>query len=116
MSVVNRPKISEENQILFVKNLPFNATSDDLYNLFGQFGSIRQIRVGNASNTKGTAFVVYDHISDAKSAYNKLAGFNYQNRYLVVLFHSVNRMKKVQYDLETRRANLEQLKEKEGIE
>jgi RNA recognition motif-containing protein len=42
-----------------------------------------QIRQGIANNTKGTAFVVYEDVMDAKSACDKLNGFNFQNRYLV---------------------------------
>jgi hypothetical protein len=34
-------------------------------------------------NTKGTAFVVYDDVMDAKTACDNLNGFNFQNRYLV---------------------------------
>lgn len=44
---------------------------------------IRQIRQGIANNTKGTAFVVYEDVMDAKMACDKLNGFNFQNRYLV---------------------------------
>lgn len=42
-----------------------------------------QIRQGIAGNTKGTAFVVYEDVIDAKQACDKLNGFNFQNRYLV---------------------------------
>ena len=42
-----------------------------------------QIRQGIAANTKGTAFVVYEDVMDAKQACDKLNGFNFQNRYLV---------------------------------
>lgn len=45
--------------------------------------SNRQIRQGIANNTKGTAFVVYEDVMDAKMACDKLNGFNFQNRYLV---------------------------------
>ncbi|KAK9382848.1 splicing factor 3B subunit 6-like protein [Kockiozyma suomiensis] len=84
----NSRKISAEiNRILFVKNLSYNVTSEELYDLFGRFGSIRQIRLGNAQGTKGTAFVVYDELQDAKTACDKLSGFNFQSRYLVVLYH-----------------------------
>ena len=64
----------------------YNVTSQDLFDLFGKFGSIRQIRQGTANNTKGTAFVVYDDVTDAKQACDKLNGFNFQNRYLVGKF------------------------------
>lgn len=42
-----------------------------------------QIRQGIANSTKGTAFVVYEDVMDAKQACDKLNGFNFQNRYLV---------------------------------
>jgi len=45
-----------------------------------------QIRQGIANNTKGTAFVVYEDVMDAKQACDKLNGFNFQNRYLVGTF------------------------------
>ena len=41
-----------------------------------------------ANNTKGTAFVVYEDVMDAKQACDKLNGFNFQNRYLVGTWES----------------------------
>ena len=46
-----------------------------------------QIRQGIANNTKGTAFVVFEDVMDAKQACDKLNGFNFQNRYLVGELH-----------------------------
>lgn len=54
------------NRILFVKNLNYTITGEDLYDLFGRYGSIRQIRIGNEAKTKGTAFVVYDDVMDVR--------------------------------------------------
>jgi pre-mRNA branch site protein p14 len=51
------------NRILFVKN---QITGEDLYDLFGRYGSIRQIRIGNEPKTKGTAFVVFDDVMDVR--------------------------------------------------
>jgi RNA recognition motif-containing protein len=48
--------------------------------------SFSQIRQGISSDTKGTAFVVYEEVNDAKQACDKLNGFNFQNRYLVGMF------------------------------
>lgn len=31
-------------RIIFVRNLPYKSSSDELYELFGKFGTIRQIR------------------------------------------------------------------------
>ena len=50
-------------------------------------GQCSQIRQGIAGNTKGTAFVVYEDVMDAKQAFDKLNGFNFQNRYLVGRSH-----------------------------
>ncbi|KAI9767440.1 MAG: hypothetical protein M1840_005669 [Geoglossum simile] len=67
----------------------YNVSAEELFDLFGKFGSIRQIRQGIANNTKGTAFVVYEDVMDAKQACDKLNGFNFQNRYLVGTLESV---------------------------
>lgn len=39
---------------------------------------------GNDKGTRGTAFVVYEDIYDAKQALEHLGGFNVQNRYLIL--------------------------------
>ncbi|KAJ2900516.1 hypothetical protein MKZ38_002421 [Zalerion maritima] len=96
----------EVNRALFVKNLSYNVTPEELFELFGKFGPIRQVRQGIASNTKGTAFVVYEDVMDAKQACDKLNGFNFQNRYLVVLYHQPDKMAKSKEDLEARKESL----------
>jgi len=76
----------------------------------------RQIRQGIANNTKGTAFVVYEDVMDAKQACDKLNGFNFQSRYLVVLYHQPDKMAKQAQDLQERQEALEKLKRENGIE
>ena len=106
----------------------------------------RQIRQGIATNTKGTAFVVYEDVMDAKAACEKLNGFHFQNRYLVgtsnpilrykrwkerarreiwgrwdtnistVLYHQPEKMARPTNDLEERKENLEKLKREHGID
>jgi pre-mRNA branch site protein p14 len=83
----------EISKVLYVKNLPYKIETDDMYSIFGKYGSLRQIRLGNAHNTRGTAFVVYDDIFDAKTARESLSGFNVGGRYLVVLYYAENRHK-----------------------
>jgi pre-mRNA branch site protein p14 len=98
-----------------------------------------QIRQGIANNSKGTAFVVYEDVHDAKQACDKLNGFNFQNRYLVgtcytwvirtseiaqrrltfgllVLYHQPEKMLRTKEDLSERQDNLERLKQQHGIE
>ncbi|KNG44319.1 RNA-binding domain-containing protein [Stemphylium lycopersici] len=94
----------------------FNVTPEELFDLFGKFGPVRQIRQGIANHSKGTAFVVYEDVMDAKSACDKLNGFNFQNRYLVVLYHQPDKMLKAANDLAERQENLEKLKKQHGID
>ena len=59
--------------------------------------SHRQIRQGIANNSKGTAFVVYEDVHDAKQACDKLNGFNFQNRYLVGMYTRMMERKRDQW-------------------
>ncbi|KAK3495827.1 hypothetical protein B0T13DRAFT_306907 [Neurospora crassa] len=94
----------------------YNVTPEELFDLFGKYGPIRQVRQGIASNTKGTAFVVYEDVMDAKQACDKLNGYNFQNRYLVVLYHQPDKMNKTKEDLDARKENLERIKRQHGID
>lgn len=104
----------EVNRILYVRNLPYKITSDEMYDIFGKYGAIRQIRVGNTPETRGTAFVVYEDIFDAKNACDHLSGFNVCNRYLVVLYYqSTKAFKKLNID--KKREELDKVKTKYNI-
>ncbi len=127
----------EVNRILYIRNLPYKITAEEMYDIFGKYGPIRQIRVwvsgyslthlytiihwrtevlimcinhvsfcklteinwvfsdcfsGNTPESRGTAYVVYEDIFDAKNACDHLSGFNVCNRYLVVLYYNPNRV------------------------
>ncbi|OCT79036.1 hypothetical protein XELAEV_18030132mg [Xenopus laevis] len=82
----------EVNRILYIRNLPYKITGEEMYDIFGKYGPIRQIRVGNTPESRGTAYVVYEDIFDAKNACDHLSGFNVCNRYLVVLYYNPNRV------------------------
>lgn len=104
----------EVNRILYVRNLPYKITSDEMYDIFGKYGAIRQIRVGNTPETRGTAFVVYEDIFDAKNACDHLSGFNVCNRYLVVLYYqSTKAFKKL--DIDKKQEELDKVKTKYNI-
>mmetsp|Transcript_24659 Transcript_24659/g.28213 ORF Transcript_24659/g.28213 Transcript_24659/m.28213 type:complete len:133 (+) Transcript_24659:693-1091(+) len=77
----------EVNRILYVRNLPFKISAEELYDIFGKYGAVYQIRAGDTKDTRGTAFVIYEDIWDAKSALDHLSGFNVGGRYLVVLYY-----------------------------
>lgn len=75
-----------QHPILFVQNLPFAITNEEIYDLFGQFGVIRQVRLGNATSTKGKAYVVYESLPEARRALETLHGFSINGRFLVINF------------------------------
>lgn len=81
-----------QSRILFIKNVSFNTSGHDLYDLFGQYGAIRQIRLGDEQGkTKGTAFVVFEELGDAKNALDHLNGYHLQDRYIVGEHHKRRR-------------------------
>ncbi|ELU05835.1 hypothetical protein CAPTEDRAFT_219319 [Capitella teleta] len=104
----------EVNRILYVKNLPYRITAEEMYDIFGKYGAIRQIRVSNSQDTKGTAFVVYEDIFDAKNACDHLSGFNVCNRYLVVLYYQPNKVYK-KVDQDKKQEELDRMKAKYGL-
>ncbi len=71
---------------------------------------------GNTTETKGTAFVVYEDIYDAKNAVDHLSGFNVGGRYLIVLYYSPSKLSKEAASAEKTRAEIEALKAKYGSE
>jgi len=105
----------EVNRILFVRNLPYKITAEEMYDIFGKYGPVRQIRLGNAPDTRGKAFVVYEDIFDAKNACDHLSGFNVQNRYLVVLYYQASKAFAV-VDRAKKREEIEAMKEKFGVD
>ncbi|MCO5613777.1 hypothetical protein L7F22_068055 [Adiantum nelumboides] len=105
----------QQSRILFVKNLNYNVKGEDLYELFGKYGAIRQIRLGDQpQKTKGTAFIVFEEIGDAKMALDRLNGFHLQERYIVVLYHIPSRTT-AKADLARREAELAELKRMHDI-
>ncbi|KAK8802118.1 hypothetical protein WA158_006513 [Blastocystis sp. Blastoise] len=104
----------EVNRILYVKNLPYKISAEEMYDLFDKYGDIRQIRIGNTKETRGTAFVIYEDIYDAKRAYDTLSGFKVADKYLVIIYFKANKILK-EKDLEKREKELEEYKMKYGL-
>ena len=102
------------NRVLYVRNLPYKISAEEMYDIFGKYGAIRQIRIGTNAETKGTAFVVYEDIFDAKNACDHLSGFNVCNRYLVVLYYQATKAQK-KIDVEKEEKLIEKAKQKYGL-
>jgi pre-mRNA branch site protein p14 len=69
---------------------------------------------GNTADTRGTAFVIYEDIFDAKNACEHLSGFNVCNRYLVVLYYQATKAWR-RMDTEKQKEKLEEVKDRYGL-
>jgi pre-mRNA branch site protein p14 len=73
---------------------PFKISAEELYSIFGKYGAVYQIRLGDRKDTRGTAFIIYEDIYDAKAAVDHLSGFNVGGRYLIVLYYQPAKFEK----------------------
>lgn len=72
---------------LYVGNLPFSASEDELRNLFGGYGDPRQVTVvvdRTSGRSRGFGFVEYDDSAAAQAAIAALNGREFGGRNLVV--------------------------------
>ncbi len=72
---------------LFVGNLNFRVTSQDLETLFGQYGQVSEAAVVNDKMTgrsRGFGFVTFNTAEEAKKAADALNGKDFQGRNLAV--------------------------------
>ncbi|MGH0034669.1 MAG: RNA recognition motif domain-containing protein [Myxococcota bacterium] len=68
---------------LYVGNLPFSSTQEDLQDLFGRHGSVASVNVITDRETgrpRGFAFVEMENASDADEAIRALDGSNLGGR------------------------------------
>mmetsp|Transcript_9192 Transcript_9192/g.13606 ORF Transcript_9192/g.13606 Transcript_9192/m.13606 type:complete len:123 (-) Transcript_9192:9-377(-) len=107
---MNEKKLGKDvNKILYVTNLPSKIQSDDLYELFGRYGPLTEVRIGNTPSTKGQAFIVFDDIWDAKTAKEALSSYSVAGRYIHVHYFSKEKADK-KYELQQKAKELEKLK------
>ncbi|KAL7943204.1 RNA-binding domain-containing protein [Trichoderma barbatum] len=72
---------------LFVRNLPYTATEEDLHQEFGKFGTLEEVHLPtNASGVrKGFAMVLFEDSSNAVTAFQALDGVTFQGRILHII-------------------------------
>lgn len=63
-----------DSRILLVERIPTALTGEKLYELFGAYGPLRQVRVGTDALSKGMAIVVFSFGEDANNARQSLHG------------------------------------------
>ena len=72
---------------IFVGNIPYTTTGDDLSELFGEFGEVYDARVitdRGTGRSKGFGFVDMPNDSDANEAMKSLNGSDFNGRPLTV--------------------------------
>src|ERR1700761_8252600 len=84
---VDLPKPNMGNSKLYVGNLSFKTTEDELRSHFGQFGSVTDVYVAMDKMTgrpRGFAFVTMGTAEEAKQAAEKVNGVEFGGRQLTV--------------------------------
>lgn len=72
---------------LYVGNLPYSATQEQLDDLFSQVGEVAEVTIINDRETgrsKGFGFVEMASEEDAQEAIRRFNGYNFSNRTLTV--------------------------------
>ena len=72
---------------LYVGNLPYNTSEDDLRTLFSQYGSVDSVAIitdRDTGRSKGFGFVEFGNDEEAKNAIQGLSGQEYGGRALTV--------------------------------
>jgi cold-inducible RNA-binding protein len=72
---------------LYVGNLSFDATGDDLQDLFSEAGPVREAKViqdRNTGKSRGFAFVLMSSDKEARSAITKFNGHTFRGSNLTV--------------------------------
>lgn len=81
-------KIVADTGRLFVRNLPFNASEDDVRTLFSRFGNVSEVHLSIdkiSKRSKGFGFVTFHFPAHAIEAAKQLDGQFFQGRILHVL-------------------------------
>ncbi|CAO1615917.1 unnamed protein product [Parajaminaea phylloscopi] len=77
-----------ESARLFIRNLPFSATEDDIESHFAVYGPVKQVHITLDRSTKaskGMAYVSYDDPAHALAAFRAADGSTFQGRLLHLL-------------------------------
>ncbi|RBR24939.1 uncharacterized protein FIESC28_02209 [Fusarium coffeatum] len=78
---------------LFVRNLPYSATEDDLREVFEQFGTVEEVHLpaSKSGTSKGFALILFTEPSGAVEAFQAMDGATFQGRILHIIPASAKR-------------------------
>ncbi|EUC37389.1 hypothetical protein COCCADRAFT_33304 [Bipolaris zeicola 26-R-13] len=80
----------EPHNVLYIGNLYYEVTPDQLKRVFSRFGDIESVKIvyDNRGLSRGFAYVEYKNVSDAQAAIDNLDMQVFEGRNLVVQFHT----------------------------
>lgn len=89
-STHNKKKKSAKSSKIIVKNLPFEATRKDLFELFSSFGNLKSVRVPKKfdKSARGFGFVEFLTPKEAETVMDQLQGVHLLGRRLVLDYAS----------------------------
>ncbi|KAM5355475.1 hypothetical protein ACJ41O_002121 [Fusarium nematophilum] len=78
---------------LFVRNLPYSATEEDLRESFERFGTLEEVHLpaNNSGTSKGFALILFTDPSGAVEAFQAMDGATFQGRILHIIPASAKR-------------------------
>ncbi|CAM1504295.1 Fc.00g018860.m01.CDS01 [Cosmosporella sp. VM-42] len=78
---------------LFIRNLPYSATEEDLREGFERFGNLEEVHlpVNNSGTSKGFALVLFTDPSNAVDAFQAMDGATFQGRIVHIIPASAKR-------------------------
>ncbi len=79
--------MNQQNQKLYVGNLNFDASEDQVRELFGSFGEVQEVKIVMdrfSGRSRGFAFVRMASADDAGKAKDSLSGQPFQGKALVI--------------------------------
>ncbi|KAF3001995.1 hypothetical protein E8E13_008047 [Curvularia kusanoi] len=84
----SRPQ-NAPNKTLYVGNLYYEVTADQIKRVFGRFGEVENVKIvfDNRGLSRGFGYVEYKNIEDAKTAVENLDMQVFEGRNLVCQFH-----------------------------
>ncbi|KAK3375986.1 hypothetical protein B0T24DRAFT_212138 [Lasiosphaeria ovina] len=79
---------TERCEIIYVRNLPWSTSNDDLVELFSTIGKVEQaeIQYEPSGRSRGTGVVRFDSVETAETAITKFQGYQYGGRPLGLSF------------------------------
>jgi RNA recognition motif-containing protein len=80
-------RMEKRDTTVYVGNLPWRTTEDELARLFQQFGDIRDVRIiqdPHTGRSRGYGFVEFQQLDPVQEAVEALNGREFQGRALMV--------------------------------